>query len=514
MISAGRVLLMPKGEYNAIATYTLLDIVSYQGSSYIAKGTTTGNLPTDTTYWQLSAYGGVGASMAGNFATLETTEYASQGYSIGALLVDKDGKLCKVTDTILQNDEIIIDTNVEETTVEELLSEIYTYVDSLDAMDKKLVGQTAIITQTDLNDLKTVGEYYKVGTTFYVTNAPTGINETLTATFRLTVEGSFGNTELLNNKVTQTIVSPSGTTYKRGYDGSAWSTWIELATTAEIATAVTELSADVTGATSLADGAHGLVPKPFVADKDKFLKGDGTWANIATTDTPTYGSALPLTSGGAYTALAGKAPTSHASSSDTYGLGTTANYGHNKIIDDLTKTAATNGESLSAHMGNSLGKMIAPVQSDLSADKEYKIGEQFIYNGILYEATALISNGGTITIGGNCSTADDVTSQISKITNSNYTFGSNVDLSSYTTYQSPYTAPSDGYLNVSAGYQASNQATAYMLDTANSRIRVAQAYGDNNSAWAQTVFVKKGAKIYCTIAGPNAQCTFLPLATY
>lgn len=108
----------------------------------------------------------------------------------------------------------------------------------------------------------------------------------------------------------------------------------------------------------------------------------------------------------------------------------------------------------------------------------------------------------------------ELTTEISKITNSNYTFGSNVDLSSYTTYQSPYTAPSDGYLNVSAGYQASNQATAYMINTANSRIRVAQAYGDNNSAWAQTVFVKKGAKIYCTIAGPNAQCTFLPLATY
>lgn len=347
MISAGRVLLMPKGEYNASATYTLLDIVSYQGSSYVAKGTTTGNLPTDTTYWQLSAYGGAGASMAGNFATLETTEYASQGYSIGALLVDKDGKLCKVTDTILQNDEIIIDTNVEETTVEELLSEIYTYVDSLDAMDKKLVGQTAIITQTDLNDLKTVGEYYKVGTTFYVTNAPTGINEELTATFRLTVEGSFGNTELLNNKVTQTITAPSGTTYKRGYDGSTWSTWIEFATAAALATAVTALSADVTGATSLADGAHGLVPKPNAGDQNKFLKGDGTWTladSAATQDSttpvqsgamytallnkqdtysadntkwdtaPTSGSTKPVTSGGLYTALGNKADKSDLAS--------------------------------------------------------------------------------------------------------------------------------------------------------------------------------------------------------
>lgn len=150
-----------------------------------------------------------------------------------------------------------------------------------------------------------------------------------------------------------------------------------------------------------------------------------------------------------------------------------------------------------------------------SASKAYTKGVLLLAtDGQIYEVTANIALHGSIVNGGNVTPTGNVISQISKITNSNYTFGSNVDLSSYTTYQSPYTAPSDGYLNVSAGYQASNQATAYMINTANSRIRVAQAYGDNNSAWAQTVFVKKGAKIYCTIAGSNAHCTFLPLATY
>lgn len=51
--SAGKVLMIPKGEYDATATYTMLDVVSYQGKSYVAKQTTTGNAPTDTTYWQL-----------------------------------------------------------------------------------------------------------------------------------------------------------------------------------------------------------------------------------------------------------------------------------------------------------------------------------------------------------------------------------------------------------------------------------------------------------------------------
>lgn len=34
------------------------------------------------------------------------------------------------------------------------------------------------------------------------------------------------------------------------------------------------------GSTSLADGAAGYAPQPLIADKDKFLKGDGTWADI------------------------------------------------------------------------------------------------------------------------------------------------------------------------------------------------------------------------------------------
>lgn len=37
---------------------------------------------------------------------------------------------------------------------------------------------------------------------------------------------------------------------------------------------------DFTGATSEAAGVHGLVPAPAIADREKFLKGDGTWADV------------------------------------------------------------------------------------------------------------------------------------------------------------------------------------------------------------------------------------------
>ena len=40
------------------------------------------------------------------------------------------------------------------------------------------------------------------------------------------------------------------------------------------------LNQSMTGATLQADGTSGLVPAPLIADKDKFLKGDGTWNTI------------------------------------------------------------------------------------------------------------------------------------------------------------------------------------------------------------------------------------------
>lgn len=50
----GRVSVVPKGEYVGGATYTKLDIVTYNGSSYIALKDTSAS-PIDTTAWQLVA---------------------------------------------------------------------------------------------------------------------------------------------------------------------------------------------------------------------------------------------------------------------------------------------------------------------------------------------------------------------------------------------------------------------------------------------------------------------------
>lgn len=50
--------ISPKGEYDNGTTYGVADSVSYLGSSYVCIAATTGNLPTDITYWQLLAQKG------------------------------------------------------------------------------------------------------------------------------------------------------------------------------------------------------------------------------------------------------------------------------------------------------------------------------------------------------------------------------------------------------------------------------------------------------------------------
>ena len=54
MASAGRILIMPKGNYDSSVTYEMLDLVKHNGTSWIAKKTSVGIEPSDanTEYWQ------------------------------------------------------------------------------------------------------------------------------------------------------------------------------------------------------------------------------------------------------------------------------------------------------------------------------------------------------------------------------------------------------------------------------------------------------------------------------
>ena len=91
-------------------------------------------------------------------------------------------------------------------------------------------------------------------------------------------------------------------------------------------------------------------------------------------------------------------------------------------LEDVNISSPTNGDVLTydgskwtnaqGGGGASVEQMIAPVETSTTASQTYAIGEQFILNGTLYTATANITAGGTITIGGNCTASDTVTEQI------------------------------------------------------------------------------------------------------
>lgn len=52
MANAGRILIIPKGIYDADATYGMLDLVFHNGASWVAKKTVKGIAPSEGEYWQ------------------------------------------------------------------------------------------------------------------------------------------------------------------------------------------------------------------------------------------------------------------------------------------------------------------------------------------------------------------------------------------------------------------------------------------------------------------------------
>lgn len=89
----------------------------------------------------------------------------------------------------------------------------------------------------------------------------------------------------------------------------------------------------------------------------KGLDGSNQEVDIYAADSDKLGGQAP-----AYYAkqsdLNGKAPTSHASTATTYGVGSASNYGHVKVIDNLTQGSNLSGTALSAYQGKVLKDLI------------------------------------------------------------------------------------------------------------------------------------------------------------
>jgi len=69
-INLGSIKFNWQGAYNGATSYSVDDVVSYNGSSYICKLASTGNLPTNTTYWdQMSSAGTNGTDLTSTLTT-------------------------------------------------------------------------------------------------------------------------------------------------------------------------------------------------------------------------------------------------------------------------------------------------------------------------------------------------------------------------------------------------------------------------------------------------------------
>ena len=89
------------------------------------------------------------------------------------------------------------------------------------------------------------------------------------------------------------------------------------------------------------------------------------------------------------------APTSHASSATTYGVGTSANYGHVRVYDNLTTSSTGNGLALHAHQGSVLKGLIDGKVTGTHID--FKKGE-FGYIKLATSACAIMVSRGTASI--------------------------------------------------------------------------------------------------------------------
>ena len=59
-------------------------------------------------------------------------------------------------------------------------------------------------------------------------------------------------------------------------------------------------------------------------------------------------------------------PKGHASTNTDYGVGSTSEYGHNKVIDNLNRERYIDGEALSAHQGYELDERLSSLESSFS----------------------------------------------------------------------------------------------------------------------------------------------------
>lgn len=114
------------------------------------------------------------------------------------------------------------------------------------------------------------------------------------------------------------------------------------------------------------DGANQEVDI-YAADSDK-LGGQAPAYYAKQSDLDMVESDLISMTNDLQSDVEGKAPISHASTATTYGVGSSSNYGHVKVIDNLTQSSNLSGTALSAYQGKVLKDSLSDIEDKLFAD--------------------------------------------------------------------------------------------------------------------------------------------------
>ena len=94
-INLGNIKFNWKGTYAGGTAYVIDDVVSYLGSSYICKLASTGNLPTNTTYWDVMSQAGTDGTDIGTTLTTQGDLLYRDGSGLQRLAAGTSGQLLK-----------------------------------------------------------------------------------------------------------------------------------------------------------------------------------------------------------------------------------------------------------------------------------------------------------------------------------------------------------------------------------------------------------------------------------
>lgn len=377
-----------------------LDLVVIEGTSTtgtpVAPSFTTGNIqagdsPVDMPLYNVNIDGIAITSLTPRFTTIGTRVDTNNSVTdMGNTKVSKTGDT--MTGTLFQNGTSL------DTSVTPSANAYYVALRTRDKNNKTMGGVTAWIDSTDA-----------IGTTFEGARVVNG--EGKYNSLRLLVDAS-GNCKVIVSGTNApaawrsaiNAVNKAGDTmtgaltikhnqtnfpgYKLQHDGIQIGTRPSESKYASYV--ISDKAGERIGQMETAQYTDGSIENSIAVRNN--VNGTATYKKfgikLATDGTVSYTLASPE----ALRSAIGAAPTSHASSANTYGLGSTSNYGHVKTINGLTQSSHSDGTALSAYQGKVLNDKITALTNKV-------VFERIVVSDIPIGTVGKISNvTGTYTI--------------------------------------------------------------------------------------------------------------------